>query len=105
MNLWLDAFVPAFALLGLGALLRRILLPLDAVWAGMEKLIYWVLLPSLILSALAALDPASLPLGAMAFTIWGALAIGTLISMLRDSSMEISVPIASAPQMVKAMAP
>ncbi|MCA3279361.1 MAG: AEC family transporter, partial [Roseomonas sp.] len=53
MSLWLDAFVPAFALLGLGALLRRILLPLDAVWAGMEKLIYWVLLPSLILSALA----------------------------------------------------
>jgi predicted permease len=76
MNLWLDAFVPAFALLGLGALLRRILLPLDAVWAGMEKLIYWVLLPSLILSALAELDPASLPLGAMAFTIWGALATG-----------------------------
>jgi predicted permease len=82
MNLWLDAFVPAFALLGLGALLRRVLLPLDAVWAGMEKLIYWVLLPSLILSALAALDPASLPLGAMAFTIWGALATGTLISVL-----------------------
>jgi len=82
MNLWLDAFVPAFALLGLGALLRRVLLPLDAVWAGMEKLIYWVLLPSLILSALAELDPASLPLGAMAFTIWGALAIGTLISVL-----------------------
>jgi hypothetical protein len=26
MNLWLDAFVPAFALLGLGALLRRVLL-------------------------------------------------------------------------------
>ncbi|MFM7419994.1 MAG: AEC family transporter [Alphaproteobacteria bacterium] len=87
MNLWLDAFVPAFALLGLGALLRRILLPLDAVWAGMEKLIYWVLLPSLILSALAALDPASLPLGAMAFTIWGALAIGTLISVLLSRSM------------------
>ncbi|MCA3416626.1 MAG: AEC family transporter, partial [Roseomonas sp.] len=82
MDLWLDAFVPAFALLGLGALLRRILLPMDAVWAGMEKLIYWVLLPSRILSALAALDPASLPLGAMAFTIWGALATGTLISVL-----------------------
>jgi predicted permease len=48
----------------------------------MEKLIYWVLLPSLILSALAELDPASLPLGAMAFTIWGALATGTLISVL-----------------------
>jgi predicted permease len=53
----------------------------------MEKLIYWVLLPSLILSALAALDPASLPLGAMAFTIWGALAIGTLISVLLSRSM------------------
>jgi aerobic C4-dicarboxylate transport protein len=80
MNLWLDAFVPAFALLGLGALLRRVLLPLDAVWAGMEKLIYWVLLPSLILSALAALDPSSLPLGAMAFTI-GKFGLGSLVNL------------------------
>lgn len=82
MALWLDAFVPAFALLALGAVLKRFLLPVDAVWAGMERLIYWVLLPSLILAALSQVDPVRLPLGAMAFTIWGALATGTVISVL-----------------------
>ena len=52
MNAWLDAFIPAFALLALGALLKRRLLRDDTVWAGMERLIYWVLLPSLIVAAL-----------------------------------------------------
>ncbi len=82
MNAWLDAFVPAFALLALGALLKRRLLRDDAVWAGMERLIYWVLLPSLIVGALAPLDLATLPLGRIAVAIWLALGTGTLVSIL-----------------------
>jgi len=79
---WLDAFLPAFALLGLGALLKRRLLPDDRVWAGMERLIYWVLLPSLIVAALAPLDLASLPLGRIAAAIWAALALGSVAAVL-----------------------
>lgn len=82
MSAWLDAFVPAFALLALGALLKRRLLRDDTIWAGMERLIYWVLLPSLIVSALAPLNLAELPLGRIAAAIWGALALGTLVSVL-----------------------
>lgn len=82
MSAWLDAFVPAFALLGLGALLKRRLLRDDAVWAGMERLIYWVLLPSLIVAALAPLNLAELPLGRIAGAIWGALGLGTAASVL-----------------------
>jgi len=82
MSAWLDAFVPAFALLGLGALLKRRLLRDDAVWAGMERLIYWVLLPSLIVAALAPLNLAELPLGRIAAAIWGALGLGTAASVL-----------------------
>lgn len=82
MSAWLDAFVPAFALLALGALLKRRLLRDDAIWAGMERLIYWVLLPSLIVSALAPLNLAELPLGRIAAAIWGALALGTAVSVL-----------------------
>jgi hypothetical protein len=82
MSAWLDAFVPAFALLALGALLKRRLLREDAIWAGMERLIYWVLLPSLIVSALAPLDLAQLPLGRIAAAIWGPLALGTAASVL-----------------------
>ena len=82
MSAWLDAFVPAFALLALGALLKRRLLRDDTVWAGMERLIYWVLLPSLIVAALAPLDLSALPLGRIAVAIWVALAAGTVVSVL-----------------------
>ena len=82
MSAWLDAFVPAFALLALGALLKRRLLRDDAVWAGMERLIYWVLLPSLIVAALAPLNLAELPLGRIAGAIWGSLLLGTLVSVM-----------------------
>ena len=82
MNAWLDAFIPAFALLALGALLKRRLLRDDTVWAGMERLIYWVLLPSLIVAALSPLDLAALPLGRIAVGIWTALGIGTVVSVL-----------------------
>ncbi len=87
MNAWLDAFVPAFALLALGALLKRRLLRDDTVWAGMERLIYWVLLPSLIVAALSPLDLGALPLGRIAVAIWVALALGTVVSVLLARSL------------------
>jgi predicted permease len=92
MTAWLDAFVPAFALLALGALLKRRLLKDDTVWAGMERLIYWVLLPSLIVAALSPLDLATLPLGRIAGAIWAALALGTLVSVLLARAMALPHP-------------
>ncbi|HYF08294.1 MAG TPA: AEC family transporter [Acetobacteraceae bacterium] len=82
MSAWLDAFVPAFGLLALGAVLKRVLLPDDRVWAGMERLIYWVLLPALIVAALAQVDLATLPLGRIVVVIWGALGIGTALALM-----------------------
>ena len=92
MTAWLDAFVPAFALLGLGALLKRRLLKDDTVWAGMERLIYWVLLPSLIVSALAPLDLATLPLGRIAVAIWAALALGSVVAELLARAFQTDHP-------------
>jgi len=89
---WLDAFVPAFALLALGALLKRSLLRDDAVWAGMERLIYWVLLPSLIIAALSPLDLATLPLGRVAAAIWAALALGTLAALALARLLRLAHP-------------
>ncbi|WP_159994845.1 AEC family transporter [Roseomonas sp. 18066] len=82
MGPWLDAFVATFGMIGLGALLRRRLLTEVAVWAGMEKLVFSVLLPALLVSSIGAVDLAALPLGALAGTIWGSLAIGTVLSLL-----------------------
>jgi hypothetical protein len=82
MTAWLDAFLPVFGLLALGAALRRRLLREDAVWAGMERLVFWVLLPCLIVNALAAIDLRALPVGGLAAAFWGALSAGTVISVL-----------------------
>lgn len=79
---WLDAFVPAFGLLLLGALLRARLLRDEAVWAGMERLVFWVLLPALLVSAISAVPIMDLPVGGMAVAIWGGVAAGTLASVL-----------------------
>lgn len=92
MSAWLDAFVPAFALLALGALLKRRLLKDDAVWAGMERLIYWVLLPSLIVAALAPLNLSELPLGRIAVAIWSALALGSVASVALARALGLGHP-------------
>ncbi|WP_309139446.1 AEC family transporter [Siccirubricoccus sp. G192] len=77
----LDVFVPAFGLLAVGAVLRRSLLREDAVWAGIERLVFWVLMPALLTSAIASVDLAALPLGRMALAIWLALLAGTAVSV------------------------
>jgi len=78
---YVDAFVPAFGLLVLGALLKRRLLPDDAVWAGIEKLIFWVLLPALLVAAIGSVKLGELPVLGMMTAIWTALAIGTLAAL------------------------
>ena len=82
MMAYLDAFVPAFGLLALGALLKRRLLPDDAVWAGLERLIFWVLLPALLVAAVGSVQLGELPVWGMMGAIWTALAIGTAASLL-----------------------
>lgn len=80
MGPWLDAFVATFGMIALGAVLRRRLLPDVAIWAGMEKLVFTILLPALLVSSIGAVDLARLPLGSLAATIWGTLLIGTALS-------------------------
>ncbi|MGG5821284.1 AEC family transporter [Falsiroseomonas sp. HW251] len=79
---WADAFVPVFGLLALGAILKRRLLPDDTVWAGIERLIFWVLLPCLIASALSTVRFAEVPILGMAGALWAALAAGSLAAIL-----------------------
>lgn len=81
MGLYLDVFVPPFGLLLLGALLKRHLLPQEVVWAGIERLVFWALMPALLLSALASVDLAALPLGRMGLAIWLTLLAGAAVSL------------------------
>jgi malonate transporter and related proteins len=79
---YLDVFVPPFGLLALGAVLRRFLLRDGAVWAGIERLVFWALMPALLWSSIASVDLAALPLGRMALAIWLALLGGAVLSLL-----------------------
>ena len=72
--IWVDAFVPTFGLLLLGVVLKRVLLKDDTVWAGIEKLIFWVLLPALLVSAIGSVRLGEVPVGRMMLAIWAALA-------------------------------
>ncbi|MDO9710321.1 AEC family transporter [Paracraurococcus lichenis] len=92
MTLYLDVFVPPFGLLLLGALLRRFLLREDAVWAGIEKLVFWALMPALLCSAIGAVDLRTLPIGDMATAIWLALLGGGALSLLLAQAARIDHP-------------
>ena len=92
MNGYLDGFVPAFGLIVLGWVLKRRLLPDDRVWAGIERLVFWVLTPALLVSAIAPLRLAELPLGRMMLTIWSVLAIGILLSLGLARLMRVGHP-------------
>lgn len=78
---WADAFVPVFGLLLLGAALKRRLLRDDTIWAGIERLVFWVLLPSLIASALSTVRFGEVPVAGMAVVLWAALGAGTAIAV------------------------
>jgi predicted permease len=82
MAAWINAFFPTFALIGLGLLLRWRLLTDQAVWAGIDRLTFFVLLPSLLASSISTVDLAQLPLGAMGAAIWITLALGTLSALI-----------------------
>ncbi|SUE42621.1 AEC family transporter [Roseomonas gilardii] len=96
MSMWLDAFVPAFGLIALGMVLRRRMLRDDAVWAGMERLIFHLLMPALLVSSIASVDLHSLPLGGMAASIWITLLLGTALSLLLARLMGQTHPAATS---------
>jgi malonate transporter and related proteins len=56
------ALVPVFLLILLGHALRRVLLTHDMMWTGLEQLVYYVLLPALLIDSLARANLASVPI-------------------------------------------
>lgn len=82
MSAWIDAFLPTFALIGLGAFLRARVLRDATVWAALETLTFRVFLPALLAAAISTLDLPTLPLGRLAATVWIPLAAATLSALL-----------------------
>ena len=67
--------MPVFLLIVLGVILKRRLLTDDAVWVGIERLIYYVLFPALLVDTLSRAKLSSVPIAG----VGGALLLAVLI--------------------------
>ena len=78
------SLVPVFLLIVLGYLLRRILLPKDDHWIGLEQLVYYVLFPALLIDTLGRANLSSVPVaGVGGAVLLSVLAMAMLCLVLR----------------------
>ena len=69
------ALVPVFLLIVAGVLARRWLIPDDVHWLGIERLVYYLLFPALLIDTLARADLGKVPVA----EVGGALLIAVLV--------------------------
>lgn len=79
------ALGPLFLLILLGAAFGYRRWPSDTFWPQMERLIYFVLFPAMLVGTLATADVSQVPVGRLALVLLGAMALfGMLLWRLRD---------------------
>ena len=69
MGVVLGALAPVFLLIALGFALKRSLMRLETQWHGLERLVYYVLFPALLIETLARANLASVPVAGVAVAI------------------------------------
>lgn len=78
------ALGPLFLLILLGALLGRLRQPSGDFWAQLERLIYFLLFPAMLVATLATADVSQVPVGRVAVALLGAMGLfGVLLWTLR----------------------
>ena len=75
MGVVLGALAPVFLLIALGFALKRSLMRLETQWHGLERLVYYVLFPTLLIETLARANLASVPVAG----VGGALLLSALL--------------------------
>jgi hypothetical protein len=78
MGVVLAALVPVFLLIVLGFALKQSLMRLETQWHGLERLVYYVLLPALLIDTLTRADLATVPV----VGVGGALMLSALLLSL-----------------------
>jgi len=73
------ALGPLFLLILLGAVLGYWRWPSDTFWPHMERLIYFVLFPAMLVGTLATADVNQVPVGRLALVLLGAMALFGLL--------------------------
>ena len=82
------SLVPVFLLILAGALLHRWLVPEDGHWVGVERLVYYVLFPALLIQTLAGADLAAVPVARMGT------ALATAILVMTALCLALRIPLA-----------
>src|ERR1044072_4953721 len=75
------ALVPVFLLIATGFALRRWLIQQDAHWIGLERLLYYVLFPALLVESLSRADLAKVPVLAVAGTLLAAVVLMSVLCL------------------------
>jgi hypothetical protein len=75
MQAVLAALVPVFVLIVMGFVLRRWLIAEDAHWLGLERLLYYVMFPALLIGTMARADLAQVPALAVGGTLFAAVVL------------------------------
>jgi predicted permease len=75
------ALVPVFMLIVTGVLARRLLVTEDAHWIGLERLVYYVLFPALLIVTLARADLTRVPVAEVGGALLAAILIMSLICL------------------------
>ncbi|PMR72304.1 AEC family transporter [Billgrantia endophytica] len=79
-----DALGPLFLLILLGALLGRLWQPIADFWPEMERLIYFLLFPAMLVATLATADVSQVPVGRLAIVLLGVMGVfGALLWTLQ----------------------
>ena len=66
----LNAIAPLIVLMALGGVLKRTLVRDDTIWAGLESIVYYVLMPALLFSKIAGANLSGLPWAQLLLTLY-----------------------------------
>jgi malonate transporter len=75
----LAALFPVFLLIAVGVLLRRYLIAEDAHWVGLERLLYYVMFPALLIVTLVRADLSKVPVLAVGGTMLATVLVMTAL--------------------------
>ena len=91
-----DAVLPIAWILGLGFRLKRYAGVDDIVWRGLEKVSYWVLMPSLLVAVIVQAPVIAVPWVSLIGSLYGLLSVLTFFCYLaggREFSARITLPL------------
>ena len=82
------ALVPIFLLIVMGFLLRRFLIAEDAHWIGLERLLYYVMFPALLITTMARADLAKVPVLAVGGTMFASVVLVAILCFALKPALE-----------------